>query len=156
MVGQVSLSLDLRCLTLCFLPMEMRYENFKCDVESNLGCEKSCVLARGSLSVVTMETEVGTLGQQWWKRKQGRKAKQDRSLQTHMSRAWYKMGNHKNICDTSVLQVCSRFALSEAGLFLIKDCASTSPCKAAGSTCFYDMLVKAMIHGDVESLVRNA
>lgn len=42
--------------------MEMRYENFKCDVELNLGCEKLCVLVRGSLFVVIMEIEVGILG----------------------------------------------------------------------------------------------
>lgn len=67
--------------------------NFKHNTESMLGCEKASILTRGRfvclvllhseelrpwamrfVSIATMETEVGALGQEQWKRKKGEKA----------------------------------------------------------------------------------
>ena len=67
--------------------------NFKHNTESTLGCEKASILTRGRFvclvllhseelrpwamrfaSIATMETEVGAVGQEQWKRKKGEKA----------------------------------------------------------------------------------
>lgn len=100
------------------------------------------------VSIATMEIEVGALGQEQWKRKRVRKQNFSCEQTLEQKGSYEKTFQHLG-------SPCSRFVLSKMGLLakvlLVPAHFAMQHYRVLGAF----VLVRAMIFGDAESLVRN-